>query len=143
MEEADMKKVVMAAIVMLFLLCTISSSFGDTFWRTYEVVAISDNSLTLVDSDGIQIEVNKDPKDYKVGYKVRYDDVRDILKKDRWQDYTVVKVSASSITLRHANGDQLKFKSGDLKTHLGKFKKGDKVSYDSVDQHLKLTKDFD
>ena len=139
-----MKKVVMAAIVMLFLLCTISSSFGDTFWRTYEVVAISGNSLTLVDSDGIQIEVNnKDNLNITVGYKVRYDNVREILKKDRWQDYTVVKVSASSITLRHANGDQLKFKSGDLKTHLGKFKKGDKVSYDSVDQHIKLTKDFD
>ena len=141
-----MKKVVMAAIVMLFLFCTINSSVGDTFWRTYEIVAISDNSLTLVDSDGIQIEVNKDPKDskgYKVGYKVRYDNVRDVLNNDRWQDYTVIKVSSSSITLRHANGDQLKFKSGDLKTHLGKFKKGDKVSYDSVDQHLKLTKDFD
>ena len=68
MEEADMKKVVMAAIVMLFLLCTISSSFGDTFWRTYEVVAISGNSLTLVDSDGIQIEVNnKDNLNITVG----------------------------------------------------------------------------
>ena len=141
MEEADVKRLVIPAIVMLFLLCTISTSFGDTFWRTYEVVAISDNSLTLVDSDGVQIEVNKDPRDhedYKVGYRVRYDNVREVLKKDRWQDYTVVKVSPSSITLRHENGDQLKFKSGELKTQLGKFKKGDKVSYDSVDQHLKL-----
>jgi hypothetical protein len=79
-----MKKFVMPVIAMLFQLCTISSSFADTFWRTYEVVAISDNSLTLVDSDGTQVEVNKDPKDYKVGYKVRYDDVRDVLKKDHW-----------------------------------------------------------
>jgi hypothetical protein len=139
MGEADMKRLVMPAIVMLFLLCTISSSFGDTFWRTYEVVAISDNSLTLVDSDGTQIEVNKDPKDYKVGYRVRYDDVRDVLKKDRWQDYTVRKVSSSSITLVHKTGDTLTLGSGDVKTQLGKFKKGDAVSYDSVDKHLKLT----
>jgi hypothetical protein len=143
MEEADMKRVVMAAIAMLFLFCTINSSFGDTFWRTYEVVAISDNSLTLVDSDGIQIEVNKDPKDYKVGYKVRYDNVRDILKKDHWQDYTVIKVSSSSITLKHKTGDTITLGSGDVKTHISDFKKGDKVSYDSVDKHIKLTKNFD
>jgi cell division septal protein FtsQ len=142
MEEADMKRFVMAAIVMLFLFCTINSSLADTFWRTYEVVAISDNSLTLIDSDGIQIEVNKDPKDskdYKVGYKVRYDNVRDVLNNDRWQDYTVRKVSNSSITLKHKNGDTITLGSGDVKTQLGKFKKGDKVSYDSVEKHIKLT----
>jgi hypothetical protein len=139
MEKNDMKKFVISAIAMLFMFCTISSSFGDTFWRTYEVVAISDNSLTLVDSDNIQIEVSKDPKDYKVGYKVRYDDVRDVLKKDRWQDYTVRKISSSSITLVHKTGDTLTLKAGDLKTHINKFKKGDHVSYDSVGKHLKLT----
>ena len=133
-----MKKIVMPAIAMLFLFCTISSSFADTFWRTYEIVAIYDNSLTLVDEDGIQVEVNKDPNDYQVGYKVRYDDVRDVLKKDRWQDYTVRKVSASSITLVHKTGDTLTLGSGDVKTNLSKFKKGDAVRYDSVEKHLKL-----
>ena len=126
-------------IAMLFLFYGISSSFADTFWRTYEVVAISDNSLTLVDEDGNQGEVNnKDNIDITVGYKVRYDDVRKVLKKDRWQDYTVRKVSSSSITLVHKTGDTLTLKAGDLKTHINKFKKGDHVSYDSVDKHLKL-----
>ena len=133
-----MKKILTQVLAILFLLCFASSSFGDTYWRTYEVVAISDNSLTLVDNKGIQVEVNKDPKDYKVGYKVRYDDVRDTLKKDRWQDYTVRKVSASSITLVHKTGDTLTLGSGDVKTHLGKFKKGDAVRYDSIDKHIKL-----
>ena len=134
-----MKKFVIPTIAMLFLFCGINSSFGDTFWRTYEVVAISDNSLTLVDEDGNQGEVNnKDNIDIKVGYKVRYDDVRKVLKKDRWQDYTVRKVSSSSITLVHKTGDTLTLKAGDLKTHINKFKKGDHVSYDSVDKHLKL-----
>ncbi len=134
-----MEKRLTQVLAILFLLCFASSSFGDTYWRTYEVVAISDNSLTLVDSEGTQIEVNKDPKDYKVGYNVRYDDVRDVLKKDRWQDYTVRKVSNSSITLDHKTGDTLTLASGDVKTHLGKFKKGDMVSYDSAGKHLKLT----
>jgi hypothetical protein len=61
-----------------------------------------------------------------------------VLKKDRWQDYTVRKVSSSSITLVHKTGDTLTLGSGDVKTQLGKFKKGDAVSYDSVDKHLKL-----
>lgn len=133
-----MKQILVPVLAILFLVCTISISYGDTYWRTYEVFAISDNSLTLVDSNGSQVELNKDPKDYKVGYKVRYDSVRDILKKDHWQDYTVRKVSSSSITLKHKTGDSLTLKSGEVKTHFNKFKKGDAVSYDAVNKHLKL-----
>ena len=81
-----MKKIILIPMfVMLLLFCGLGSSYGAMYFRTYEIVAISDNSLILVDSDGIQIKVNKDPKDYKVGYKVRYDNVRDILNKERWQ----------------------------------------------------------
>lgn len=134
-----MKRALIPVSVLLFLVFGLGSSLGDTYWRTYEVVAKSADSLTLVDSDGTQVEVNKDPENYEVGYKVRYDDVRDVLKKDRWQDYTVRKVSSNSITLVHKSGDTLKLESGDLKTRIGKFKKDDKVSYDSVDRHLKLT----
>jgi hypothetical protein len=142
MEGIMKKPILIPAMVMLFLFCGLSSSYGDTYFRTYEIVTISDNSLVLVDNDGIQIEVNKDPKDYKVGYKVRYDNVRNILKKERWQDYTAIKISNNSITLKHKNGDILKLESGDLKTHINKFKKNDHVSYDSVGKHLKLTKDL-
>jgi hypothetical protein len=139
-EEIEMKRLVIPVIGMLFLFCTISSSFGDTYWRTYEITAISDNSLTLLDDDGIQIEVNQDPKGYKVGYKVRYDNVRYTLKKDLWQDYKVIRISANSITLEHKTGDTLTLESGDLKSHIGDFKKGEMVSYDTVNKHLKLTK---
>ena len=133
-----MKKILVPVLVILLLFCSMNSSFGDTYWKTYEVVKISDNSLTLVDSDGTQIEVNKEPKDYKVGYRVRYDDVRNTLKKDRWQDYMVRKISSSSITLVHKTGDTLTLGSGDVKTKLGKFKKGDAVSYDAAGEHIKL-----
>ena len=134
-----MKRVLIPVFVLLFLVFGPGSSMGDTYWRTYEVVAKSADSLTLVDSDGNQVEVNKDPENYEVGYKVRYDSVRDVLKKGRWQDYTVLKVSGSSITLVHKSGDKLTLESGDLKTRISKFKKGDMVSYDSVDRHLKLS----
>jgi hypothetical protein len=138
-----MKKIQVIFIVpILFLLCGLESSYGDMYFRTYEIVAISANTLTLVDSDGTQIEVNKPSQGYKVGYKVRYDNVRDILEKERWQDYTVIKVSENSITLKHANGDILKLDSDKLKTPINNFKNGDAVSYDSVDQQLKLTKEL-
>jgi hypothetical protein len=142
MEKVMKNIILIPAIVILLLFCGLGSSYGKTYYRTYEIVTISENSLVLVDNDGIQIEVNKDPKDYKVGYKVRYDNVRNILKKERWQDYTVIKLSNNSITLKHKNGDILKLKSGDLKTQISKFKKNDHVSYDSVGGHLKLTKDL-
>jgi len=139
-KEGFMKKLLLIpTILILFLFCGLENSHGDMYYRTYEIVAISDNGLTLVDEDGNQIEVNQDPKDYKVGYKVRYDNVRGILKKERWQDYTVLEISSDSITLIHKNGDKLKLESSDLKTHISDFKKGEAVSYDSVDKHLKLT----
>ena len=132
------KKIHVLALAIMFLLWSFSLSNSDTYWRTYEVIAISNNSLTLADSDGTQIVVHKeDTKDYKVGYNVRYDDVRDVLKKDRWQDYTVREVSNNSIILEHKTGDELKLESGELKTSLDKFKKNDKVSYDAVGEHLK------
>jgi hypothetical protein len=142
MRVTNMKRLIIPVIAMLFLLCTTSSSFGDSFWRTYEVVSISDDSLMLVDEDGNQIEVNnQDNIAVKVGYKVRYDNVRKILKIDRWQDYTVRNVSSSSITLEHKTGHTITLGSGDVKTPLGKFKEGDHVSYDSVEKHLKMMGD--
>ena len=139
------KTILLSAILILSLFCGPESGYGDMYYRTYEIVAISDNSLTLVDNDGNQIKVNHDPKDskdYKVGYKVRYDNVRDIIKIERWQDYTVLEVTSDSIILLHKNGDKLKLESSDLKTHINEFKVGDAVSYDSVDEHLKLTEEL-
>ena len=67
--------------------------------------------------------------------------MRNVLKKDRWQHYTVRKISSSSITLEHKTGDTLTLTSSQLKTRLGKFKKGDMVRYDSVGKHIKLAED--
>jgi len=136
------KTILMSTILILFLFCSLELSFGDTYYRTYEIAAISANSLTLVDEDGNQIVVNQAPKDFKVGYKVRYDNVRDILKKERWQDYTVLEIASDSITLLHKNGDKLKLESADLKTPISDFKKGDAVSYDSIGKELKLTEEL-
>ena len=135
-----MKRLLIPAIVILFLLTCINSSLGRTFWRTYEVVEISENSLILKDLNyaGGPIEVKNDPTGYKVGYRVRYDGVRDVLRKSQWQDYTVTGASDFSLTIEHKGGEILKFEDG----FEGKYKVGDKVSYDANEQDLMLSKDL-
>ena len=134
-----MRRLLIPAIVILFLLTCISSSFGRTFWRTYVVEEVTDNSLILKDIyTGGMVEAQKDPTGYKVGYRVRYDGVRDVLRKSQWQDYTVTGASDFSLTIEHKGGEILKFEDG----FEGKYKVGDKVSYDANEQDLMLSKDL-
>jgi len=103
------------------------------YYKTYEVIKITENGLTLRDNDGNVIEVQKDPTDYKVGYKVRYDKIRNRLHPYRWQDYRVVAVSDSMITLQHNTGDTITVKGN----YQGKYEVGDQVRYDSIANKLK------
>ena len=84
-----------------------SDAKSENFYRTYEIVSITENGLTLQDSYDNVIEVKKDPKNYKVGYKVRYDKIRKRLRGYRWQDYEVTAVYDEKITIRHKSGDTL------------------------------------
>ena len=109
-----------------------SDAKGENFYRTYEIIGMTENSLTLRDSYDNVIEVNKDPKDYKVGYNVRYDKIRKRLRGYRWQDYEVTAVYGEKITLRHKSGDTLTVE----KNYKDNFKVGDQVRYDTVDNKL-------
>ena len=113
-----------------------SDAKGENFYRTYEIIGMTENSLTLQDSYDNVIEVNKDPKDYKVGYKVRYDKIRKRLRAYRWQDYEVVAISGDKITLQHKTGDTLTVG----KYYADKYNIGDQVRYDSVDNKLQREK---
>ena len=113
-----------------------SDAKGENFYRTYEIIGMTENSLTLQDSYDKVIEVNKDPKDYKVGYKVRYDKIRKRLRAYRWQDYEVVAISGDRITLQHKTGDTLTVG----KHYADKYNIGDQVRYDSVDNKLQREK---
>jgi hypothetical protein len=106
------------------------------YYRTYEIIAISENGLTLQDSSENIIEVDEDPKDYKVGYTVRYDRIRKRLRLNRWQEYEVTDVLSDMLTLMHKSGDTLKVG----KDYSDKFEVGDRVRYDSVDKKLKAAK---
>ena len=102
-------------------------------YKTYEIVQITENGLTLTDSDGNVVEVIKDPTGYKVGYKVRYDKIRNRMRPYRWQDYQVTAVSDTTITLQHKTGDTIVLKGN----YQGEYEVGDQVRYDSIGQNLK------
>jgi len=86
-------------IIFVFVVIFILTAFQQgeaarkNYYRTFEIIAITEKGLTLEDSDGNVIEVDKDPGDYKVGYKVRYDSVRKRLRNYSWQDYEVIEVA--------------------------------------------------
>ena len=134
-----MKKYFFLLLSGFFLIVSLncSTARGDTYWRTYTIVGISGNNITLADKDGNQYLIQEDPKDYKAGYKVRYDSVRHILKKERWQEYKIKKISNETITLKHENGDILKVRN----TYGGKFEEGDKVRFDTTSEDMMLSKE--
>jgi len=130
-----MKKISILFLVALFcMLLGYQSSFARDFYKTYVVAEISENSLTLKNSAGELITVDKDPEGYKVGYDVRYDKVRNRLKEHRWQDYEVIKVTERSITLQHKTGDKLSVQGNFYR----KYNQGDQVRYDAVDEKIKI-----
>ena len=131
-----MKKIGIYIFIISFFILTgfhNSEAKKNDYYKTYETIGINENGLTLSDSDGNVIEVNKDPKEYKVGYKVRYDRIRNRLRAYRWQDYRVIAVSDAAITLQHKTGDSITVKGN----YKGKYDIGDQVSYDSVNNKLK------
>ena len=126
-------------VIFLFIFTAFhhSEAKRKNYYRTFEILSITEKGLTLQDNDGNIIEVDKDPGDYKVGYKVRYDSVRNRLRGYRWQDYKVSAISSDKITLRHETGDTLSVGGN----YVGKYDVGDQVRYDSVGNKLQPDED--
>ncbi len=130
-----MKKPGIICLMTFFFVFTAfqySEAKRKNYYRTFEIIAITGNGLTLQDNDGNVIEIDKDPGDFKVGYNVRYDSVRKRLRAYRWQEYRVIAVSGNSITLQHKTGDILSVTGN----YAGKYEIGDQVRYDSIGNKL-------
>lgn len=126
-------------IILIFILAGFQMSGASTqdYYRTYVIVEITENGLTLQDSQGNTIEIDKDPKDYKVGYLVRYDKIRNRLRGNQWQEYTVTAVSGNTVSLQHKNGETLSVDG----YYGGKYNIGDQVRYNSARNELKAAKE--
>jgi len=129
--------IILLIVVFLFSTFQQSEAKSKDFYRTFVILAVGEKSLTLQDGDGNVIEVDKAPGDYRVGYKVRYDSVRNRLRDYRWQDYEVTAVGGDSITLQHETGDTLSVTGN----YAGKYNIGDLVRYDAVGDKLQLAED--
>ena len=132
-----MKKLtVLFLVISLCVFIGYRNSLARDNYRTYEVIEISKNSLTLKDSDGNVIDVSKDPTGYNVGYKVRYDSTRNRLKQYRWQDYEVHEVTEKTIRLKHKTGEEISV-AGNFSR---KYAIGDRVRYDTVNRKIQPAK---
>ncbi len=131
------KTLIITLGLVVFTLCQVNNAFSDEYYRTYEIIGKSENSLTLKDNDGNVLEVNESPEGFRVGYNVRYDSIRKRLRKYRWQDYEVIAVTDNAITMRHKTGDILSVAGN----YTREFEVGDQVRYDSVGEKLEPLKD--
>ena len=77
-----MKKLILLTTTLLLVFSFSQSSYADTYFGTHEIIDITDQGITL---SGIEAPIDKDSSGYKVGDMVRYDAVRDILRKSPWQ----------------------------------------------------------
>jgi hypothetical protein len=130
-----MNKLTVICLLTFFFIFTAlqySEAKRKNYYRTFEIISFTENGLVLQDNDGNIIEVDRDPEDYKVGYKVRYDSVRKRLRAYRWQDYNITAISGNRIKLQHKTGDTL-FIEGNYK---GKYSIGDQVRYNAVENKL-------
>ena len=107
-------------------------------YRTFEIIAISDGILTLRDSDGNTIEVDRDSEDFRVGYMVRYN-ARDnklrkgVIRTYDWQEFYVKKLQENRIVLVNDAGENLILEN----IYGVKVQEGDRVKYDRINNLLK------
>ena len=125
--------------IPVFILITFqqTNATKNDYYRTYEIIEISEKGLTLQDGSGNIVIADEDARDYKVGYKVRYDKIRKRLRLNRWQDYEVIAVSGDEIILKHKTGDIISVK----KKYTDRYSVGDLVRYDSVSKKILREKD--
>ncbi len=76
-----MKKIIV--LFMTVLLVLIFSTTAPAKYRTFEVVEVTENSITLKDKKGKLLVLEKDPKDFKAGDMVRYNSRNNRLRKKK------------------------------------------------------------
>ena len=134
-----MKKLIIPAIALFVLFCSIPSSYAKTYYSTFEVAEITSGGIVLKNSEGGKFLVEKDPSTIKgglnVGDSVRYDPVRNVLKKNVWQPAEITKMDDRTLTLQFNSGDTVDVSM--QSKYRGKFKQGDQIFYNASSEKIK------
>lgn len=130
-----MKKLIHLAVAIFFVMTGSQSSLAKTFWRTFEVVEITSEGLVIQDFEGGRFLVNKDSKDLKVGDIVRYDTVKNRLKKSPWQPAKIIRMIDETITIATRSGENIDVRM--RSKYRDEFTEGEQVHYNAAKGQLK------
>ena len=120
-----MKRLIILTIPLFIILAAFQNSYADTYYQTYELAQIRSDGLILMDSEGNSHLADKDPGKLKIGDSVRWDKVRNVLKKNPWQPAIVTMMGNNTVTLKLNNGEKSDVNM--RSQYRGKFKQGDQV----------------
>ena len=130
-----MKRLIILTIPLFIILAAFQNSYADTYYQTYELAQIRSDGLILMDSEGNSHLADKDPGKLKIGDSVRWDKVRNVLKKNPWQPAIVTMMGNNTVTLKLNNGEKLDVNM--RSQYRGKFKQGDQVLYKKSSGQIK------
>jgi hypothetical protein len=130
-----MKRLIILTIPLFIILAAFQNSYADTYYQTYELAQIRSDGLILMDSEGNSYLADKDPGKLKIGDSVRWDKVRNVLKKNPWQPAIVTMMGNNTVTLKLNNGEKLNVNM--RSQYRGKFKQGDQVLYKKSSGQIK------
>ena len=133
-----MKRLIILAVALLIVIGCFNNSYarrGRNYYKTYEIVEFKKAGIVIKDFEGTKFLIDKDSQGYKIGDRVRYDNVRNRLRKSPWQPATITKMTDRTISLRLSNGDKqdINMKS----KYRGEYRKGDIVHYNASNGQLK------
>ena len=135
-----MKKLIIPVLVLFSVLISFQSTDARTYWRTFLVDEITNEGIILRDFEGSRFLVKKNPNQIKGGQvkqgdSVRYDTVKNKMKKNPWQPAKITEINNNSISLQLQNGDKARV---NMKSqYRDQFNKGDSVHYKASKGQIK------
>jgi hypothetical protein len=130
-----MKRIIFLTVALLFVFSGFQNSFAKTYYRTFEVAEITSEGIILKDFEGGRFLIDKDPSGFNVGDSVRYDTVRNRLRKNPWQPAEIIKMTDRIITVKLKNGDKVDVNM--RSKYRSEFNKGDQVHYHASKGQIK------
>lgn len=130
-----MKTIIFFTAAVLLVFSGFQNCYAKTYYRTFEVAEITSDGIILKDFEGGRFLIDKDPSGFNVGDSVRYDTVRDRLKKNPWQPAKIIKMTDRIITIKLNNGDKVDVNM--RSKYRGEFNEGDQVHYKASKGQIK------